>query len=180
MKDSVLIAAGLLLLAGCATGQPQLMMEPGASLSGYKAIAVATVSNETGQTSHFDFASAFAEDLKAALRSKGYDISDYKASPPDVLIVQCSIMNYVPGNTSKQIFTMVSLPFTWGVTFGSDPWGTSKAGVKTLVLDKGTGRALAHMVTIKQVDPWFGGYKSILQSVATDVATAIDNRIKGT
>jgi hypothetical protein len=52
--------------------------------------------------------------------------------------------------------------------------------VKTLVLDKGTGRALAHMVTIKQVDPWFGGYKSILQSVATDVATAIDNRIKGT
>src|SRR5216684_3416890 len=77
-----------------------LMMEPGASLSGYKAIAVATVSNETGQTSHFDFASAFAEDLKAALRSKGYDISDYKASPPDVLIVQCSIMNYVPGNTS--------------------------------------------------------------------------------
>jgi uncharacterized lipoprotein YajG len=112
MKDSVLIAAGLLLLAGCATGQPQLMMEPGASLSGYKAIAVATVCNETGQTSHFDFASAFAEDLKAALRSKGYDVSDYKASPPDVLIVQCSIMNYVPGNTSKQIFTMVSLPFT--------------------------------------------------------------------
>ena len=180
MKDWVLIPAVLWLLAGCATGQPQLVMEPGASLSGYKAITVATVSNETGQTFNFDFVSAFAEDLKSALRSKGYDVSDHNASPPDVLIVQCSIMNYVPGNTSKQISTMVLLSFTWGVTFGSDPWGTSKAGVKTLVVDKRTGQPLAHMVTIEQVDPWFGGYKSILQSVASDIATAIDNKVRGT
>jgi hypothetical protein len=178
MKGSVLIAAGLLLLAGCAAGQPQLMMETGASLSGYKTITVAAVSNATGQTFNFDFASAFAEDLRSALRSKGYDVSDPNASSPNALIVQCSIMNYAPGNTPKQIFTLVSLPFTWGLTFGSDP--SSKAGVKTLVMDRRTGQALAHMVTIKQVDPWFGGYRSILQSVATDIATAIDDRIKGT
>ncbi len=50
-------------------------------------------------------------------------------------------------------------------------------------MDKKTGKALGDMVTIKTITGGFfggvGGYRSILESVASDVSTAIDNKIKG-
>lgn len=169
MRSNVVLLTVLLLLTGCATEQPQLVTVPGVSLAGYKTLAVAPASNDTGQSSDFDFAAIFTDDLKSALQAKGYDVSDANAAPADALIVQCSFVNYAPGNA----FQRWLLP---GL-------GTTQTTVKTTLIDKKTGKALGDMVTIKAITGGFfggvGGYRSILESVASDVSTAIDNKIKG-
>ncbi len=171
MRSGVVILTMLLLLTGCATEQPQLVTEPGVSLAGYKTLAVAPASkdNDTGQSADFDFAKLFTEDLKSELQSKGYDVSDANAAPASALIVQCSFVNYAPGNA----FQRWLLP----------GWGTTQTTVKTTLVDKKTGKALGDMVTIKAITGGFfggvGGDRSILESVASDVSTAIDNKIKG-
>jgi len=169
MRSTIAALVLLLSLTGCAPEQPQLVTEPGVSLSGYKSLAVAPAANETGQKFDFDFVGVLTKDLKSALMSKGYDLSDSNVSPPEALIVECSFVNYAPGNA----FQRWLLP----------GWGTTQATVKTTLVDKKTGKAVGDMVTTKQVaGGLFGGvgaYCSILESVASDVATAIDNKIKG-
>jgi uncharacterized protein DUF4410 len=165
------VAIGLgfvLLLGGCFnTEQPALVTEPGVSLSTYKSSQVAPATNETGQTFDFDFATAFTQDLTAALQAKGYSVVD--ASAPGVLVVQCSFVSYAPGNA----FQRWLLP---GL-------GESQATVKTTLADGKSGEPVADVVTTETVTGGFfggiGGYSSVLQTVANDVATAIDNKMKG-
>jgi len=180
MRCSLVALTVLLLVTGCATEpQPQLVTDPGVSLAGYKELEVAPAVNNTGQTFDFDFVSVFTEDLKSALQAKGYHVSNVNGSTPDALIVQCTFVTYSPGNATER---MVGA-------------GTTEATVKTTVVDKKSGKAVGDMVTTKKIGGGFpllcpacavivaastiGEYKRILQGVADDVASAIDNKIKG-
>ena len=183
---SISLAIAIGVLSGCAARQPpQISTEPGVSLAGYKEIAIAPVSNETGQTFDFDFVSAFTDDLKLALRAKGYDVTDPKASSPNTLIVQCSFAKYEPGNRAERAATDVAA--LAAVALLPSPGlllpraGAAEATVNTTLIDKKTGEALGDMVVTKAVGSGlFGGsdaYSSILVSAANDIADAIDNKI---
>ena len=184
MKRNVASAViALAVLWGCATpAPPQLVIEPGASLTGYKNLAVAPVTNDTGQKFDFDFVGAFTGYLKGALTAKGYDVTDASAAPSDALIIQCSFLTYEPGNAVER-------------GFGA---GATVAIVKTTIIDKKSGKPVADMVSTKRIGAGTlglpiliaplsvpleaaataGAYKSVLQKVANDVATAIDKKIK--
>jgi uncharacterized lipoprotein YajG len=169
MKRIVLIIAMSLLIAGCVIEQPQVISQPGISFAHYNALGIAPASNDTGQSADFDFAETFTQDLRSALRGKGYQISDASEAPPDGLIVQCSFVNYEEGNA-----------FTRWLAFGL---GASKATVKTTLVDKKSGKAVGDIVTVKEITGGvlggIGGYEAVLESVANDVSIAIDNKIKG-
>jgi hypothetical protein len=168
------------ILSGCAAEPAPLATEPGVSLAGRTNIAVAPASNDTGQNYDFDLTGTFTEDLKSALLAKGYTVIDTKAAPPDALIIQCSFLSYVPGNAAAKIVGA----------------GRSEARVKTTVVDQKTGQVVGDLLTTKQIGglgfpllalgpggvtalPTVGGYKTILNNVADNVATAIDRKIKG-
>ena len=161
--------AVLLLLSGCYNvEQPTLITEPGVSLSSYKSFHVAPATNGTGQTFDFDFAGVFTQDLKTALQAKGYTVVDGDSASSGVLVVQCSFVSYAPGNAFQRWLV-------YGV-------GQSQATVKTTLADGKDGKPVAEVVTTEAVTGGFlggiGGYSSVLQTVANDVATAIDNKMK--
>ena len=157
-----------LLLVGC-SAPPELVMQPGASLSGRILLAVAPAVNDTGQTYELDIAGVFTDDLASALRSKGYIVTDSNTAPADAVIVQCSFITYAPGNAFQRWL--------------APGWGATEATVKTSLIDKNTGSVVGGMLTRKQVESGgllsLGAYKYILQRVADDVAEAIDKKIKG-
>jgi Domain of unknown function (DUF4410) len=168
------------VLWGCAAEPEPLATEAGVSLAGRTNLAVAPASNDTGQNYDFDVAGALTEDLKSALQAKGYTVSDPKAAPPDALIIQSSLLSYAPGNAAERVVGA----------------GTTETRVKTTAVDKKTGEPVGDLLTTKQVGGspiallcpacavatvagTIGEDKRILKSVADEVATAIDRRIKG-
>jgi Domain of unknown function (DUF4410) len=169
-RKALSLVAALLLSAGCtAPSPPELTMQPGASLSASTLLAVAPASNDTGQTYELDITGVFTDDLRSALRSKGYTVADSNTAPPNAVIVQCSFISYAPGNAAQRwIFPGL---------------GPTEATVKTSLIDENTGNVLGGMLTRKEVTGGgllsVGAYKFILQHVANDVADAIDKKIKG-
>ena len=166
LKSTIALVV-LLSLGGCFNvEQPALVTEPGVSLSNYRSFQVAPATNQTGQTFDFDFATVFTQDLATALQAKGYSIVDSAA--PGVLVVQCGFVSYAPGNAFQR----------WLVP----GLGQSQATVKTTLADGKSGEPVADVVTTETVTGGFfggiGGYSAVLQTVANDVATAIDNKMK--
>jgi hypothetical protein len=168
-RKALFSAVVLLLLFGCTAAPPELSLQPGASLSGVKLLAVAPVSNDTGQTFELDIAGILTDDLASALRLKGYTVTDTNSASPAPVIVQCNFISYAPGNAFQRWL--------------APGLGPTVATVKTLLIDKNTGDVLGGMVTRKEVTRGglfsVGAYRSILQGVAREVAEAIDNKVKG-
>jgi len=157
------------VLWGCAAEQPQLVTEPGVSLTGYRELEVAPVINDTGQTVDSNFIDTFAADLKAALRSKGYDIIDAKPAATDTLVVICTFLKNSPGG---------------GVL-------NPEVSLQTTLLDKRSNKTLGAILTTVEgqsalggvlfADPagWCAGYDCLLGRVANQIAAEIDRKIKG-
>jgi hypothetical protein len=183
-RSVVSVVIAMVVLGGCATRvPPALVMEPGASLTGYKELEIASVVNDTGQKIDFDFVGAFSGYLKGALAAKGYHVTDDNAALDDALIVKCSFLTYEPGNAVER-------------GFGA---GATEAIVQTTIIDGKSGKPVAYMVTTKRVGAGTlgfpllinplsaiiesaataGAYKSVLEYVANDVTIAIDNKIQG-
>ena len=158
----------LISFAGCATQPPELTTQPGVSLSGRKLIVAPTV-NETGKAYDFDIAQVFTSDLQSALQAKGYELASMSQPPPDAVIVQCTFLSYAPGNAAKRWL----LP----------GWGSTEATVKTSLVDHATGRIVGGMLTRKEVAGGgllsVGADESILQTIADDVAGAINDKVRG-
>lgn len=170
MRRGIIGLAFLLVLGGCLNvEQPALVMEPGVSLANYKTFEVAPATNDTGQTFDFDFTGTFTQDLKSALQAKDYNVLDTGAAMPGTLVVRCSFISYAPGDA----FQRWLLPGA----------GQSQATVKTTLVDSQSGQSVADVVTTETVTGGFlggvGGYSSVLKTVASDVVTAIDKKIKG-
>jgi Domain of unknown function (DUF4410)/RcsF lipoprotein len=157
-------------LCGCGVQQPpQLVTQPGISLSDYKVLAVAPISNETGQNYDFDFVGAFTEDLSSALRSQGYHVASASSAPDGSLLVRCRVLAYEPGNA----FERYMLPGT----------GETEVTVATSLVDKKTNEVLGGISTSKEVMVGAfgapGAYKSVFEAVSQDIAVSIDRKIKG-
>lgn len=159
----------IFLFVACATTKPQISLTPGASLSSYRILAVARPTVPEHQDGYsLDVAATFQEDLKAALESKGYQVFDVAGAPPGALVVQCTFVSYEEGNAFKRWL----LP----------GWGSTEATVSTKLVDKKTGEHLGDLLSKQQVAAGgllsVGAYRQILKSVAAEVATAIDTKIR--
>ena len=170
-REALLFLVAVLGVAGCTAGRPlpELMMQPGASLSGITQLAVAPASNDTGQTYELDIGDVFTNDLVSALRSRGYTVADPNTAPADTVLVQCSFISYAPGNAAARwLFPGL---------------GPTEATIKTSLINKGTGKVLGAMLTQKEETGGgllsVGAYKYILERLANDVADVIDKKIKG-
>ena len=178
-------------IAGCVTrSNTDIALEPGATLSQYRDIEV-QVTNDTQQTYSFDIASFFADELKTALRAKGYEIVERGTAAGQVLILKCSIVAYSPDTAGKRALATAigSMP---GVMMLA-PKDT--ATIKATLIDQQSGKILADILSYRKM-PSDGvvpninvhvgcgdvsltsSEKMLLRNAACSFATKIDKKIK--
>ena len=80
MKHAVCLAA-LLLAPSCTPVRPQVSLEPGASLAGYRLFLVAPVTDETGSRFNLNITDSLREQIVRRLRSHG--LAAGTEAPPD-------------------------------------------------------------------------------------------------
>jgi hypothetical protein len=169
LRKLSIILSIFLFIDGCVTSKPMVSMNPGASLKGYKTIYVLPVSNEAGGTFEFDVSGTLTQKIKAKLNDRGYILSDGTGSQTGVLIIKSSLLSYEPGSAFKR--------------WVSPGFGKTQATVKTLLIDKSTGKVLGEMVSAEAVTG--GGLYSagadtmILDAIAEGIADEIVKKAKG-
>jgi hypothetical protein len=170
LAQGMMAAFAIIALTGCVAATPQIATTPGATLSGYRVLAVAMpIVPKHPDGYSFDVAETFRDDLKHALSERGYQVADSANAPPGALVVQCEFVTYEEGSAFKR----------WIMP----GWGATQATVLTTFADQKTGAPLGSLMTSQAVGAGglytIGQYRLILISVAGQVATAIDNKIKG-
>jgi hypothetical protein len=159
-----------LTVAGCVTATPVLHVAPGASFTGYRAIEVSGVADQTGEAHDFDVAGTLTQDLRSKLEERGVRLADPAKPTEGVLIVNAVLGAYAPGNAALR----------W---LGSGA-GTTECIVKGSIVDKATGRSLGDFRSHKSVSGGglfsVGADRRIVGMVAGDVADAIAEALKAT
>ena len=171
MKKNIAISFFILvLLGGCTSKLPTILMEDDAPLAEYTMFKVMPVSNDTGQSFEFDVTGQLTELIKLKLKEKGYYISDEAEKVNNVLIIQSSLLYYKPGNPT--------CVFPGG--------GQTRITVRTSLLDQKTGKTIGELISDEMsvqgaIAVPFEGPEAerILVTVATAIADAIDKESKG-
>jgi hypothetical protein len=163
-----LFLAMILWGEGCATGKPMIWIEKGVSLSRYKVLEVAPITNDTGKTYDFDVADTLTKTVKANLAEKGYVISEGGAGGESVLELKGSLTLYEPGSALQRWFAA-------GL-------GTTQCNVKVSLIDKKTGKLIGETQVAKAISEGglysIGADKRILTAVADDIVDAVDSKMK--
>jgi hypothetical protein len=156
-------------VAGCATGTPIVWMEKGVSLTEYKVFDMLPVSNETGKTFEFDVADTITQHIKSKLKEKGFIIAEETSTAENIITIKSSLTSYEPGSA----FQRWLLPGA----------GKTQCIVKSTLIDKRTEKVLGEIVANRVVSAGgfytIGAAKTILETVATDIADEIAKRVKG-
>ncbi len=159
----------LVFVGGCATGKPMTWLEKGTDLSSYKGYEVMPVSNDTGRKYDFDVAGEITEAIKNKLKDKGYVVAEDGAGGEAVLVLKCSLTAYEPGSAFKRWL--------------APGYGATQCTVKCPLIDKKTGKSIGEIMVAKAISAGglytIGAHKSILGTVADDIAEQIDAKAKG-
>ncbi len=167
-KLSIIVFLIFVFIAGCVTSKPMVSMMQGVSLTGYKMFEVHPVLNETGKTFEFDVTDTLTQNIKSKLRDKGYIVSDGTAPSEEILIIKSSLLSYEPGSAFKRWL--------------APGFGKTQATVKTLLIDKRTGKVIGEMVSAEAVSAGglysAGADKRILDAIAEGIADEIEKKVK--
>ena len=165
---TVLLILLSVLIGGCATGTPVFWADKNASFSGYKALEVIPVVNETGKTFEFDVVSEITKQLKDNLIKEGYVITDDGQSGDDILVIRSSLIAYEPGNAFKR----------WVVPGA----GKTHCTIKSVLVNKRTGKTQAEILVPKEIGTGglysIGADKRILGIVAEDMVNELNKKLK--
>lgn len=157
-----------LILSGCVSSKPMVAMVKDVSLANYKKIEIPLVLNETGQTFDFDVTGTLTQSMKSKFKTKGYIISDETESPDEILIIKSSLLTYEAGSAFKR----------WLVP----GYGNTKATVKTLLIDKKTGKILGELMSADVVSAGglysAGADKRILHAIADGIVKEVEKSMK--
>lgn len=167
-----LVLSGVLLLLASAAHAVEtlVLMEKGASLTGYQAVEVLPVSNDTGKTfeEKFDVAATLTEFIREQLEEDGYVIVVQPPTSTECLVLRSSLVTYQPGSAAKR----------W-VGGGA---GITQATLRTTLIDNRTGEMLGEIVAAGQVTAGgfytVGAKKSILKRLAKGIAKELRARAK--
>ena len=157
-------------LAGCTpAAETVTSMHAVGPVPAYSALQVQPVTNDTGNASASDPAAALTEKISAELQERGYRVLNGNQAPSDALIVKCSLVSYQAGDPMRAWLTVQG--------------GQAQATVKTILIDKKSGRVLATMLTPASFAAGLYGYaippdQYVLNSVAKGIANEIDARVK--
>jgi len=158
-----------IIMSGCVTSKPMVSMVKGVSLAGYKVFEVQPVQNETGKTYEFNVSNTLTQNIKSKLRNKGFLVSDGTAISEKVLTIKSSLLSYEPGSALKRWF--------------APGFGKTQATVRTLLIDKKTGKVFGEFVSADTVSAGglysAGADKRILDAIATGIADEIEKKVKG-
>lgn len=165
-----------LVLFGCTIApEPKVWMEKGATLKHYRGFEVMPAQNETGKTFDVDVAAILTEQLVSKLRAKSYTVNAEGQEPQDVLTLRSSVVKYESGS------------------------GSAECIVRTVLIDRKTGKLLGEMVTGHSVDAaaaFAGGLligpiwgplnlagsmaqsQKILDTIATGIVDELEKRIQ--
>lgn len=169
MRKLSIVFLIVVFIAGCVTSKPMVSMMEGVSLTGYKMFEVHPVLNETGKTFEFDVADTLTQNIKSKLKDKGYIVSDGTETSKEVLIIKSSLLSYEPGSAFKRWI--------------APGFGKTQATVKTLLIDKRTGKVLGELVSAEAVSAGglysAGADKRILDAIAEGLADEIEKKVKG-
>lgn len=141
-------------VAGCTSSA----IGSGHSLSGYKNVEVVPVSNETGRTFDFDITGEIAGNIISRLQQEGFNI---ERTSGNTLVIRSSLTSY-----------------------GTQAAGTATCTVRSVLLDKKTGKVLVEIVASSSVVA--GGLpnlglkpgRAVLQMVADKIVARIEERMR--
>jgi len=93
VKSSILL---LLCLSACAPVHPRVLLEPGASLSGYRVFVVEPVSDETGARFDLDVTDSLRQEIADRLRSHHLTVVARPAadSGPPALVISSTLVGF--------------------------------------------------------------------------------------
>ena len=165
---TVLLVLLSVFIGGCATGAPVVWVDKNASLSGYKALEVTPVVNETGKTFEFDVVSEITKQLKEHLIKEGYVISDDGKSGDDILVIRSYLIGYEPGNALNRLAVAGA--------------GKTHCTIKSVLVDRRTGKTQGEILVPKEIGTGglysIGADKRILGIVAEDMVDELKKKIK--
>lgn len=171
IRQCVLWAVTLGLLAGCYAAQPVVSIDTAASFDHFQAVEVLPVVDKTARTYEFDVAQTLTQKIKEQLKEQGLVVVEGSAENRDILSVSSSLIAYEPGNA---VTRWAAAPFV--------PAGKTQATVKTTLTDKKSGAHLGYLATAEVVSGGglysAGADKWILDVVAKGVANEISQRMK--
>ena len=163
-KLTVLFILLLALIGGCATGTPVVSIDKDASLSGYKAVEVTPVVNETDTTFEFDVIGEITTQLKLNLTKAGYVVTDGGQSADDILVIRTYLLIYEPGNALQR--------------FAVPGAGKTNCTIRSLLVNKKTGKTQGEILVPKEIGT--GGLYSIGADtrILGDVAVSVVDELK--
>ncbi len=165
----VALSIVMLLTAGCPAGKPVVWVEEGVSFSNYRAVEVRAVANETGHTFDFDVAGSLTDKVRSKLAERGVRLAEGGRAVDGTLVLRTSLTAYSPGNAAAR----------W-VLPGA---GATECIVKGALLDGQTGAQLGVILSHRSVSSGglasVGADRGILDVVATDIADAVANTLRG-
>ena len=155
-------SALLLLLSACTPVRPQVMLEPGASLKGYRVFVVGPVTDETGSRFNLNVTDSLRTQLAARLRSHGLTVA--AAPPPDTTVAALLVTSALEGFRGMPFTLQLEGPGVTGCTLRSE------------LRDAHTGRRIGEIVASvleERIRPMWA-----LVECAHDVADAIQRQLR--
>ena len=164
----VLLLCLLILGNGCATGKPMAWVEQGVSLSRYRQLDVASVSNDTGREYDFDVTGTLTEKIKSKLTDKGYLAQGAGTGREGALVLKPHLTAYEPGNAAKRWL--------------APGHGATHCTVRVSLIDQESGKQVGEIIVAKAISEGglfsIGADRSILDAVASDIAETLDDKMK--
>lgn len=158
MKEKLIILLLLPVLFAAEGGCASQSVRNQLPLSGYEALEVMPVANETGESFHFDVAAEITRHILSRLRQEGFNVA---AASGNTLVISSSLTSYE---------TQVA--------------GTASCTVKTALIDKQTGKVLDVITTRSSVSagglPQLGlkTETAVLEMAAGEIVSQIEKRIR--
>ena len=158
----------LIFQSGCATGKPMAWVEQRVSLSRYRQVDVAPVSNDTGKEYDFDVTGTLTEKIRSKLTDKGYAARGAGTGRDAVLVLKPRLTAYEPGNAAKRWL--------------APGHGTTHCTVRVSLIDQESGKPVGEIIVAKAISQGglfsIGADRSILDAVASDIAETLGDKMK--